>query len=73
MTERSGVAGVVRTPNNQKWSVYINVDKKRYNLGTYRKLSQAVHARYKGEQALNKDLYLIPSPAERWLRKNNLI
>ena len=46
----SGCSGVTWKEKNQKWEVRINVNKKRYNLGLYDDLNEAIKVRKEAEQ-----------------------
>lgn len=46
----SGCAGVVWKEKNQKWEARINVNKKRYNLGLYDDINDAIKVRKQAEQ-----------------------
>lgn len=45
----SGYTGVYRRKNGS-WAAYINFRKKRYNLGSYRTMEEAIKARQQGEE-----------------------
>lgn len=46
----SGCSGVTWKEKNQKWEVRITVNKKRYNLGLYTDLNEAIKVRKEAEQ-----------------------
>lgn len=46
----SGCSGVTWKEKNQKWEVRISVNKKRYNLGLYTDLNEAIKVRKEAEQ-----------------------
>ena len=54
-TNKSGCAGVSRC--NNKWRVYIRYHRKRYSLGCYDKLEDAIMARLTKEIEICDDLY----------------
>lgn len=50
---KSGIAGVFFREDSKKWRAYINVDKKRIDLGSYKNKKNAISARKLFEKAKN--------------------
>lgn len=52
----SGVKGVAKTNNGEKWQAYISVNKQRFYLGNYDTIEEAAEARRKAEEKYHKPL-----------------
>ena len=46
----TGVTGVAKGRGGNGWRAYINVDKKRIELGTYKTIEEAARVRYAAEE-----------------------
>lgn len=65
MDSQSGVRGVSKNKNG-KWRAYIGLQNKRYNIGTYESLAEAISARKEAEKILHEGFI---ETYQHWLEK----
>lgn len=72
-TNTSGVKGVCWDSTERKWFSYIYLNNKCKSLGKHKDFTEAVFARYAGEQALGWKSCDANSPAYRYLNERRLV